>query len=321
MQRSRIAIPILLLLVSSPLFAQQRDPFKPYDGPRRLELAVTAGYFWSSDWSNLVMFESLGVVGDEARRVLMPSLAAGPGAGGQASIGYWKGRLGFRLQAAYNESCLTSEPRCGSNRPAPDAGGSPALSPEEVSLKTYSYGVQGIVGMTEYSESQWFRPYFLVGMGGVTYEPSEAVPRFLAGQLVRPAGGIETVVTGSPGQYTFSVDQAGLETRFSLALGLGTDLRLPVGPGGLSVRLEVADYISQSPLGVRLTRLTSGSLVDVNNPIEQVNLGVGAVHNLRGQIGLAIEFGVKRPEQQDDGFMPFPIPRPGGAGGNDSGSK
>ena len=317
MQRFRSAVPILLLL-AAPLSAQQPDPFKPYDGPRRLEMSVTAGYFWSSDWSNLVLFESIGVVGDEARRVLMPSLASAPGAGGQAAITYWKGRLGFRLTAAYTESCLTSEPRCGNGRSAPTAGGSPALDPVEVSLKTYSYGVQGIVGMSEYSERQWFRPYFLVGFGGVTYDPAESVPAFLAGQVVRPAAGLETVVTGSPGQYTFAVDQAGLETRFAVALGLGTDLRIPVGSGGVSLRLEVADYISQSPLGVRLSRLTSGSFLGSGNPIEQIDLGVGAVHNVRGQIGLAIEFGVKRPEPVDDGFMPFPIPRPGDAGSSDA---
>jgi len=318
MQRFRIAVPILLLL-AAPLSAQQPDPFKPYDGPRRLELSVTAGYFWSSDWSNLVMFESIGAVGDEARRVLMPSLASAPGAGGQAAITYWKGRLGFRLAASYSESCITAEPRCGSNRPAPTAGGSPGIAPTEVSLKTYSYGVQGVVGMSEYSEDQWFRPYFLVGFGGVTFDPSENVPSFLTGQLVRDDG-VETVLTGAPGQYAFTIDQAGLESRFSVALGLGTDLRLPVGPGGLSVRLEVADYISQSPLGVRLTRLNSGSLLDSNENLDQVDLGVGAVHNVRGQVGLAIEFGVKRPEPKDDGFMPFPIPRSGSSSG-DSGSR
>jgi hypothetical protein len=320
MQRFRIAVPILLLL-SAPLSAQQPDPFQPYDGPRRLEVSVTAGYFWSSDWSNLVLFESLGAVGDEARRVLMPSLATAPGAGGQAAITYWKGRLGFRLMAAYSESCVTSEPRCGDNRAAPSAGGNPMLNPVEVSLKTYSYGVQGIVGMSEYSESQFFRPYFLVGMGGVTFDPDESLPAFLAAQGGQPVSGVETVVTGNPGQYTFAIDQAGLETRFSVALGLGTDLRLPVGPGGLSLRFEVADYISKSPLGVRLSRLSAGSVFDNSSPIEQIDLGVGAVHNLRGQIGLAIEFGVKRPEQVDDGFTPFPMPRPGGEGGNDSGSR
>lgn len=320
MQRRLILIPSFLLLAASSLLAQQSDPFRPYDGPRRLELSASAGYFWSSDWSNLVMFESLGIVGDEARRVLLPSLATGPGAGAQAAITYWKGRLGFRLQAAYSESCLTSEPRCGSNRSVPDAGGSPSLNPEEVDLKTYSYGVQGIVGLLEHSDNQWFRPYLLVGAGGVSYDPSESVPRFLAGQLVRPVGGVETVVAGNPGQYTFAVDQAALETRFSLSLGVGTDLRLPVGPGGLSIRMEVADHMSRSPLGVRVTRLSSGSFGDRDNSIQEVDLGVGAVHNLRATVGLAIEFGVSRPEPvEDEGFMPFPIPRPGG--GNAGGSR
>lgn len=317
MQRFRMAVPILLLL-AAPLSAQQPDPFKPYDGPRRLELSVTAGYFWSSDWSDLVLFESLGAVGDEARRVLMPSLASAPGAGGQAAITYWKGRLGFRLAAAYTESCITAEPRCDDGRPAPAAGGNGQQNATEVSLKTYSYGVQGIVGMSEYSPSQWFRPYFLVGFGGVTYDPDQSVPTFLASQA--GTGANLDSYAGGPGQYTFAIDQAGLETRFSVALGLGTDLRLPVGPGGLSLRFEVADHISQSPLGVRLSRLSSGSLLDNDRGIEQVDLGVGAVHNLRGQIGLAIEFGVKRPEPKDDGFMPFPIPRPG-EGGSGSGNR
>jgi hypothetical protein len=173
--------------------------------------------------------------------------------------------------------------------------------------------------MSEYSSSQWFRPYFLVGFGGVTYDPDQSVPTFLSAQAGSPSG-LESVA-GGPGQYAFAIDQAGLETRFSVALGLGTDLRLPVGPGGLSLRLEVADHISQSPLGVRLSRLSTGSLVDRDNSIQQIDLGVGAVHNLRGQIGLAIEFGVKRPEPVDDGFMPFPIPRPGESGSNGSGSK
>jgi len=320
MQRFRTAVPVLLLL-AAPLSAQQPDPFKPYDGPRRLEMSVTAGYFWSSDWSNLVLFESLGIVGNEARRVLMPSLAAAPGAGGQAAVTYWKGRLGFRVVAAYTESCVTAEPRCEDGRPAPSAGGSPLANPVQMSLKTYSYGVQGIVGMSEYSSNQWFRPYFLVGLGGVTYDPAGSVPTYVAGQVGPSIQGPETVVTGSPNQYAFAVDQAGLESRFAVALGLGTDFRLPVGPGGLSLRLEVADHISQSPLGLRLTRLSEGSILDVDNPIQQVDLGVGAVHNLRGQIGLAIEFGVKRPERPDDGFMPFPIPRPGRSGSNDGGSR
>jgi hypothetical protein len=312
MQRSRFLIPILLL-AAAPVAAQQPDPFKAYDGPRRLEFSAGVGYFWSSDWSNLVLFESFGATGDEARRVLVPGLTSAPGAGGQAAITYWKGRLGFRLFGAYSESCVTSATRCGSNRAAPTGGGIPAISPVEVSLKTYSYGAEGVVGLMEYSEGQWFRPYLLVGGGGVTFDPAETVPRFLAASgTASPAG---TLTVAGPTQYSFTVDQAGLESRFAVNVGIGTDFRLPVGPGGLSVRAEVSDQMSQSPLGLRLTRVNDGGANIRSDQFQQVDLGVGAVHNIRATVGLAIEFGVKRPEPKDEGFMPFPIPTPAGAKG------
>ncbi len=314
MQYARRFVPAALLLIAAPLAAQKRDLFTPYDGPRRLEISATAGYFWSSDWSNLVLFESLGVTGPEARRVLLPELRAAPGRGATAAITYWKGRLGFRAEGSYNESCLTAEPRCGPSRGDPTAGGPPSTNPTQVSLKTYSYGVEGIVGMMEYSRKQWFRPYFMVGAGGVTFDPSESIPLFLAASGAQL--GTVTLLGGGLDEFAFSVDRAGLETRFAVSMGAGTDLRLPVGPGGLSLRFEVADHMSQSPLGVRLTRLSSGTL-SRDNSFQQVDLGVSAVHNVRATIGLALEFGVKHPPQQepDDGFLPFPIPTPPGAKG------
>jgi hypothetical protein len=311
MQRSRLLFPVVLLLSASPLVAQ-RDMFRPYDGPRRLELSASAGYFWSSDWSNLILFESLGLVGDEARRVLLPPLAAAPGAGAQAAITYWKGRLGFRVHGGYAESCITSEPRCGDGRPAPVAGQSNALTPVEVSLKTYSYGVQGVVAMGEYEEPQFFRPYFVVGGGGVTYDPAQSVPRFLTAAPQGP-GGVETVATSGPGQYTFNVSQAGLETRFAVSIGAGADFRLPVGSGGLNLRLEVSDHISQSPLGLQLTRVNSGGVRGGRDPFQTIDLSAGAVHNLRANIGLAIEIPLYTPPPDTArGFMPFPIPTPSG---------
>lgn len=313
MQHSRFLIPILLL-VASPLAAQQPDPYRPYDGPRRLEFSAGVGYFWSSDWSNLVLFESFGVTGDEARRVVVPGLASAPGAGGQAAITYWKGRLGFRLFGAYSESCVTSATRCGKNRPAPIGGDAPAITPVEVSLKTYSYGAEAVVGLLEYSDMQWFRPYLLVGGGGVTFDPAESVPRF-SSNTAGGTGTPGTYIVAGPTQYTFQLNQVGLESRFAVNLGIGTDFRLPVGPGGLSIRAEVSDQVSQSPLGLRLTRLSDGGANTRYDPFQQVDLGVSAVHNIRATVGLAIEFGMKRPEPKDEGFSPFPIPVPPGTKG------
>lgn len=322
MQRARLLVPIVLLLVSTPLVAQRRDPFTPYDGPRRLELSAGVGYFWSSDWSDLILFESLGLVGEEARRVLMPSLSSAPGAGGQAAITYWKGRLGFRLHGGYMESCVTAAPRCAPGRQPPSAGGAPAINPTQVDLKTYFYGVQGVVALSEFNTGQWFRPYFMVGGGGVTFDPSEAIPRFLPGQQLGPTDGPETIVLGGPNQYTFTVGQAGLESRFAVTIGAGTDLRIPVGSGGLSLRMEVADHISRSPLGVTLTRVAGSGLHGSGN-FQQIELGSGVVHNLRASVGLAVEFALRRPQRDpNEGFLPFPIPTPPGVvrerGGSDT---
>jgi hypothetical protein len=289
---SRILVPALLLLAAKPA-AAQRDLWTEYDGPRRFELAAGASVFLSTDWSDLILLESLGPDGTH-RQVLLREFAMAPEFGGHASVTYWKGRHGFRVHAGYVQSCLATGDRCEGSRTPVQTG----LPPTEIAMDTYIYGVQGIVGLIEHSPGQWFRPYLIVGAGGVTYDLDQPLSVVLPGPLtstgpVRVDREGETLVfADDPGTFLLSMDEVSLETRVAVNLGIGTDFRIPVGPGGLTLRLELSDHINQTPLSLRLARLDDGLFDD---GIDEVEFNGRAVHNWKVSAGLALEFGLRSP--------------------------
>ena len=66
----------------------------------------------------------------------------------------------------------------------------------------------------------------------------------------RPQGNGDILITEDGGrQFLLSVDELGSETVFAFNFGVGTDFRIPVGGGGVGVRLEVSDHVASSPLG------------------------------------------------------------------------
>ena len=87
------------------------------------------------------------------------------------------------------------------------------------------------------------------------------------------------------GQIVADVQGAGLQTVFSLVVGAGTDLRVPVGNGGFGIRLQVADHMAASPMKVRVVGGRFGQPTD---------LGFGAIHNLRLTAGAVIDFDLGR---------------------------
>lgn len=307
---SRALVPALLLS-TAPATAQQGDLWEEYEGPRRLDLSVSGGAFLSTDWSNLVFLESLGALGQSQQQVLLRQLHAPPEFGGTASVTYWKGRYGFRVQAGFVSGCVTTGNSCDGTSTPDQSIMPPGLERTEIEMNQWTYGVQGIIGLREFTPGQTFRPYLVVGAGGVTYDLDEPLSTVLPGPIesTEPAvigNGDETVVITDPSTFLFSMDEVGLATKFALNLGIGTDLRIPIGPGGIGLRLELADNINQSPLELRVARIDGGFFSHEFDGIDEVEFERRAVHNWRLSAGLLFEFGLDDPAPPPDDAPPPP---------------
>lgn len=271
-----------------------------YDGPRRLELSATAGYALSTEWSDLVTLQVADAQGGLHRQVLLRSVAVAPGAGGAAAVTYWRGRHGFRVLAGYSRSCLTTASRCRDGDAAPDPDG-PALTVAEIDMDVWRYGVEGIIGLRNWEQSRVWRPYVVLGLGGVAYDADEdALPLFPGSfdTLAPPPGSPDGAVVIRDGTSTLLIatDEVGFEHVLGLTLGIGMDLRVPVGIGGVGLRIELADQITRSPFSVRVTQL-DGSRRYFGRADEAV-FQPAAVHNLRASVGVALELPLRGPREE-----------------------
>jgi hypothetical protein len=211
------------------------------------------------------------------------------------------------VYAGFVDSCITTRNRC-EEFVLPSQIGLPVV---EVDMNQWMYGVQGIVGLQEWTPTQWFRPYFIVGGGGVTYDVDSPLSTILPGPITT-TGPItigddnETVaVVGNPGTFIFAIDDVGLENKFALNLGIGMDLRIPFETGGIGLRFEMSDHITQSPLSVRVASLDGdgfgcNGFCNGFNRIDEIEFDRRTVHNWRLSAGIFLEFGVR-------GYNPPPV--------------
>jgi hypothetical protein len=308
--KHRFFLSFLLLLVSVPASAQtdstrfDRLWLADYDGPRRLEIGVSAGYAASTDWTDLVALHVFDTRGGIHRQVLLRNVAVAPGAGGAVAVTYWRGRHGFRASAGYSKSCLTTSSRCA-NGPIPPPEGSAALGVAEVSMDVFRYGIDGIVGLRNWRDSQFWRPYLVVGVGGVAYDPDEdELPLFpgtfqtIVPQTAAPG---TVVITNGATTLLVATDELGFEHVFGLTLGVGMDFRMPVGIGGVALRLEAADQITSSPFSVRVSRLDDDNdLCCFDGGDGSTVFRAGAIHNLRISAGVAVELPLRGPRTETD---------------------
>lgn len=276
---------------------------REYDGPRRLEVSASVGYALSTDWSDMVALHVTDVQGGVHRQVLLRSVSVAPGAGGSAAVTYWRGRHGFRVLAGFSRSCLTTAPRCVDGDPAP-APGEAALTVAEVDMDIWRYGVEGIVGLRNWAESRVWRPYAILGLGGVAYDPdSDALPIFpgtfetVVPPPDAPPGSV--VVTNGTDTFLLATDELGLENVLGLTVGIGMDLRVPIGIGGFSLRLEIADQMTRSPFSVRVTRLGDDGFFHGHGRQDAV-FRPELIHNLRASAGISLEFGLRGPREEYD---------------------
>jgi hypothetical protein len=299
---------LLVCALTSSVSAQQDSTrferlwLADYDGPRRLEVGVSAGYALSSDWTDLIALHVFDPRGGIHRQVLLRNVAVAPGAGGAVAVTYWRGRHGFRATAGYSKSCLTTSSRCVNGDLPPENGA--ALGVAEVSMDVFRYGVEGIVGLRNWRDSQFWRPYLIVGAGGVTYDPDEdelpLFPGTFETLVPPPASGPGVVITNGATTLLVATDELGLENVFGLTLGVGMDFRIPLDIGGVALRLEAADQITSSPFSVTVSRLDADDCCFFERNRDRTVFRSAAIHNLRFTAGVALELPLRGPRTETD---------------------
>lgn len=284
-------LPLLVALaLLSPGLAAAQDwtqPWSdPYDRPPRVDISASAGFLVPTDWSDLVLLGSISSVSGVLEQVLVRDVRVEPATVFDGSVTYWRAKYGFRVHGGFSNGSLVigRTPGAGLQSPAGDDG----LGP--VAVDTWLYDVRGAVGLTDYRPSRLVWPYAFFGFGGITYDLSRTVSPPLLTFIERgPArrdqrGDIVVVDTGR--QFVLAIDELGLETVFAVNFGVGADLRIPLGAGGIGVRLEVSDHVSPSPLGLRIRELSPlGGLAS------DTMVRFGLVHHLSAAAGLVVHVG------------------------------
>jgi hypothetical protein len=249
-----------------------------------VDVSVSAGMLWPTDWSDAVVLGSLSSVSGALEQVLVRDMRVEPDPVFDAAVTYWRDRYGFRVQAGLSRSSLT-------------IGGAPlgdGESPEDLTpagVDTWLYEARGVIGLVEYTPERKAWPYVFFGLGGITYDLDRTItPPLLTfiergGTLDDAPGGIIVEDDGGR-QFLLAVDEIGLETVFAVSFGIGTDFRLPFGGGGIGLRLEVSDHLASSPVEVRIRELSA-----VGGLSSQDVVDFGAVHHLRAGAGLVIQIG------------------------------
>lgn len=293
MHPSRLAIASFALgalLWPRPVAAQDdwSQPWAdPLDRPPRVDVTASVGFLVPSDWSNLVLLGSISSASGILEQVLVRDLRVEPDKEFSGAFTYWRGRYGFRARAGFSNSKLT-------------IGGGPLTAPtnltptsEPLSLKvdTWLYEVGGAIGFIEYEPTRWAWPYGFFGLGGVTYDLERTVTPPLLTFIERPPpstsrDGRTIIIAGQGRQFLLSVDELKVESEFAFSFGVGTDLRIPMGASGVGVRLEAADTMTHSPLGLRVSELTGTGGLTADSDVD-----FGIVHHLSMTVGVVLHIG------------------------------
>jgi hypothetical protein len=237
-----------------------------------------------TDWSDLVVLGSISPVFGVFEQVLVRDLRVKRETEIGGAVTYWRGRYGFRTHVALSRSALVlgGQPVDPSQSPF---GAGPDVS---VDLDTWSYNVRGVIGLTEYDSRAWVWPYVSFGFGGITYDLANPVRppllTFIDRARAQPITPAELILLDQRSRdFLLTVDEVAQETLPAVNLAVGTDLRLPLGPGGVGLRLELSDQISPSPVGLRVGELRRASLLASDSGVR-----FRPVHHLRAVAGFVV---------------------------------
>jgi hypothetical protein len=284
----RIAVGVMLLCARPSAGQGLPDLWAdPLDRPPRFDFSFNVGADAATDWSDLVLLGSISPAFGVIEQVLVRDLRVEPDTQVSGAVTYWRGRYGFRAQAGRSRSRLVLGGQ-------PVELSQPAVTPRlsnSIDLDTWSYDVRGVVGLIEYSPRAWVWPYASFGFGGITYLMDDSVAPPLLTFIERGRSGTAnidelTVVDRGGSEFLLAVDEVADETVFAFNLALGADLRLPIGGGGLALRLEGSDHIASSPVGLRIGQLRRSSVL-----ASDAGATFGLVHHLRVAAGVVVFIG------------------------------
>ena len=266
------------LLCPASAGAQRLGLADPPPGPPRLDLSGSGGLLSSTDWSDLVLFGTVSPASGALQQVLVRDIVVDPGPVYDGTVTYWEGRYGFRAHASYGKSCLAVGRSCGDIAAITGDSGT-------VSVKSYSYDVGGAIGLLPYRAQRWVWPYVFFGAGAVTYDLARTVGPPLTFIEHPPVTSTGAALVRDPDPLLISIEELGVETRFAVNFGIGTDLRIPVGPAGVGLRFELSDHLHESPINVQVLSLDDFA--------GERRLRFGTVHNLRAAVGVVLHFGLR----------------------------
>ena len=289
MPHARLPLTLLLIALALPSrsFAQE-DWMQPWsdsrDRPPRVDVSVSAGVLMPTDWSDLVLLGSISSLTGILEQVLVRDLRVEPDANFGAAVTYWRGRYGFRVNGGFSRSSLV----IGSGSlGAPDPGD---LTMGDVDV--WLYDARGVIGMLDYTPARRVWPYGFIGIGGVTYDIKQPVRppllTFIEGGRTPPfTQNGDIVIVGDFGEeFILAIDELNLETVLAFSFGVGADFRIPLGKGGIGLRVEASDQIAESPVGLRIRELPNdGGLTSVDT------IRFGTVHHLQAVASFVIQFG------------------------------
>ena len=274
----------LTLFPDSALAQDWSQPWaEPLDRPARVDVSGSAGLLVPTRWSSLVLLGSISSATGVLEQVLARDLRVEPDREYDVAATYWRSRYGFRTQVGFSRSSLT-------------IGAAPANPPQlsttdttSIDIDTWLYDVRGAIGFTEYAPSRKIWPYGFFGIGGITYNlKGTVVPplTFIEGAPARPDPRSTIIVAGDGRQFLLAVDQLGTETVFAFTFGLGTDFRIPLGRGGVGVRLEASDRVAPSPLGLSIREFSPAGAF-----APDAGVRFGFVHHLNVTAGIVVQIG------------------------------
>ncbi len=274
----RVGLYVASVVLLLPAAAAAQDWNTPWsddrDRPARVDVTATAGFLAPTDWSDLVLLGSLSSASGVLEQMLARDVRVEPDRVFGAAVTFWRGKYGFRTQAARSKSTLSI---------GTTGGGA--------DLDTWLYEVRAAVGLIDYHPRRWVLPYVFAGAGGITYDLSRTVSPPLTTFITEPppgrdprSGGI--LVADGDRQFVVAIDELNMETVFAVNFGVGTDFRIPLGPAGVGLRLELSDHVAGSPLRLHIHELSR-----FGAPASSTAVRFGRVHHLRADVGLVLQFG------------------------------
>jgi hypothetical protein len=288
---ARTVIPLFVALTMCSAAAVAQDWSQPWadpmDRPPRVDISASAGFVMPTRWSDIVLLGSASPVTGVLQQVLTPDVHVAPNSTVDVGATYWRSRYGFRARAGFSHSSLkiTSAPVAGTTS---SAGVSADVT--AVGVDTWLYDVGGAIGLVEYAPTRRVWPYGFIGFGGITYHLKQTIAPPLTfvdrGPSLPTARNDRTIVSSDGRQFLITTHSLSTETTFAVNVGLGSDFRIPLGRGGVGVRLEIADYLASSPLTFRVEELSSFGVLPSDTGVRR-----RLVHHLSATAGLVVHVG------------------------------